>query len=161
MKRNVSKNNHWHHGTCCGYPRILRIIGVVLLGVVLAGLFALVFGFLVKILWNALMPAIFDLTKITYWQAVGMVILVKLLFGYFGRHHPDPHLYFQKKIEDKWHRRFRKLKIDEDDDLWKPKGSHEYWKYYKDYWKAEGKAAFEAYIDKIEEEKKEKEKKDD
>lgn len=45
---------------------------------------------------------------------------------------------------------------DEDDELWKPKGSYKNWKYYDQYWKEEGKAAFEAYIDKIKAGKEEK-----
>ena len=41
-------------------------------------------GFVVMGLWNCLMPAIFHLGVITFWQAVGLFILSKLLFG-FGK----------------------------------------------------------------------------
>lgn len=44
-------------------------------------------GFVVMALWNALMPAIFHLGVITFWQAVGLFILCKLLFG-FGKGGP-------------------------------------------------------------------------
>lgn len=38
-------------------------------------------------LWNNLMPAIFHLTAITFWQALGLLILSRLFFGSFhGRH---------------------------------------------------------------------------
>lgn len=141
-----------------GGPKVLRIIGVVVFGIVFAVLFALVFGFLVKFLWNALMPVIFGLTKITYWQAFGLVILAKLLFGSFGHHHSHHgHDKFHKKIEHKWHRCLGVEKDEEDDELWKPGGSHKNWKYYEQYWKDEGKAAFEAYIDKIEAEERKEE----
>ena len=53
----------------------------------------LFFGFIVMLLWNGLMPEIFKLEHITYWQAVGLLILAKILFvlgpfrkGGFGEH---------------------------------------------------------------------------
>src|ERR1700689_4208525 len=41
-------------------------------------------GFVVMSLWNALIPAIFHLGVITFWQALGIFILCKILFG-FGK----------------------------------------------------------------------------
>lgn len=45
-----------------------------------------VFGFVVMSLWNWLMPAIFGLRVITFWQALGLVVLSKILFGSFHTH---------------------------------------------------------------------------
>jgi len=42
-----------------------------------------VFGFVVMGLWNWLTPAMFGLRTIGYWQAVGLLILSKILFGGF------------------------------------------------------------------------------
>ncbi len=72
--------------------KIIRIIGLVIAGVVLAGAFALVLGVVVQWLWNWLMPDIFGLHPISYWQAFGLLFLAKLLFGGFGHHHPSHHL---------------------------------------------------------------------
>ena len=48
---------------------------------------ATVFSFVVMGLWNRLVPAIFGLRAITFWQALGLLILSKILFGGFhGRH---------------------------------------------------------------------------
>ena len=138
-----------------GHPKVLRIVGAVFVGIVFAVLFALIFGFLVKFLWNTLMPVIFGLTKITYWQAFGLVILAKLLFGSFGHHHSHRSRdRVHRKVEGRWHRFLGVETCGEDDELWNPKGSYKNWKYYDQYWKDEGKAAFEAYIDRIEIEKK-------
>ncbi len=41
-------------------------------------------GFVVMSLWNALIPVIFHLGVITFWQAIGIFILCKILFG-FGK----------------------------------------------------------------------------
>jgi hypothetical protein len=37
----------------------------------------------VNSLWNSLMPAIFGLGAITYWQALGLMVLCWILFGGF------------------------------------------------------------------------------
>lgn len=69
--------------------RGIRLVGWVLFGVAAAAMFALVFGIVVMLLWNWLMPDIFGVTSITYLQAFGLVILAKLIFGAVGRgHHP-------------------------------------------------------------------------
>lgn len=59
------------------------------MGVSMAVIFAFAFGWLVMILWNNLMPSLFGLTTISYWQSVGLLVLAKLLFGGFG--HPGGH----------------------------------------------------------------------
>ena len=43
-----------------------------------------VFSFAVMSLWNWLMPAIFGTNPITFWQAVGLLLLSRILFGRFG-----------------------------------------------------------------------------
>jgi hypothetical protein len=72
--------------------KIIRISGLGIAGVVLAGVFALVLGVVVQWLWNWLIPDIFGLNPISYWQAFGLLFLAKLLFGGFGHHHPSHHL---------------------------------------------------------------------
>ena len=55
----------------------------VLLFVALA---ATVFSFVVMWLWNWLMPVIFGLHAISFWQALGLLVLSKILFsGFRGR----------------------------------------------------------------------------
>lgn len=56
--------------------RVLRVVAVVIVG------FS-AFGFLVMHLWNYLMPGLFGLRTITFWQAGGLIVLGRLLFGGF------------------------------------------------------------------------------
>ena len=56
----------------------LRIIAF---GVVAIGLA----GVITMALWNALMPAIFSLPALSFWQALGLLLLSRLFFGSFGR----------------------------------------------------------------------------
>ena len=43
-----------------------------------------VFGVAVMLLWNALMPQIFGLPELNYMQALGLLILGRILFGGMG-----------------------------------------------------------------------------
>ena len=47
--------------------------------------FVLLAGFAVMLLWNALIPAIFDGPPITWIQALGLLILARILVGGRGR----------------------------------------------------------------------------
>lgn len=61
--------------------RFLKIPVMVIGGVILAVVLAFVLGFVVQALWNWLMPEVFGLPEISYWQAWGLLILGHLLFG--------------------------------------------------------------------------------
>jgi hypothetical protein len=58
---------------------ILKGIGFAVLTVL--GIFA--FGYVFMQLWNWLMPDLFNLHAITFWQGVGLLVLGKMLFGGF------------------------------------------------------------------------------
>jgi hypothetical protein len=49
-------------------------------------LFMLVGGQVVRLLWNWLTPELFGWRQITFWQAIGILALCRILFGGFGRH---------------------------------------------------------------------------
>jgi hypothetical protein len=53
---------------------------LVLLGFALVFAMFCLYGWLVMLLWNAIIPALFGLSKITFWQAVGLNILCSFLF---------------------------------------------------------------------------------
>jgi hypothetical protein len=59
--------------------------------VLVFGIFAV--SAVVMLLWNMILPAISTFKAITYWQAMGIFILSKILFGgfRFGRHHRQVH----------------------------------------------------------------------
>jgi hypothetical protein len=43
-------------------------------------------GTVVRLLWNWLLPPLFGWREITFWQALAILALCRLLFGGFGRH---------------------------------------------------------------------------
>ena len=42
---------------------------------------AVVIGFPIKWLWNWLMPNLFGLPEISFWMALGIALLISILFG--------------------------------------------------------------------------------
>lgn len=131
----------------------MRIVGLSVLGLVTFAAIGLIFGLLVQLLWNWLMPEIFKLPFINYWQAFGLVILGKLIFGNFGPHsghhkhhhrHPFPEKHFARHHYHYFHRSHGC-----EDAEWQLKGGWRNWEYYEDWWREEGKTAFENYIGRV------------
>jgi hypothetical protein len=65
-------------------------------------LFLAVFTFVVMRLWNWLMPALFGWHLITFWQALGLLVLSKILFGGFrgGGAYRGP--YWRRRMMERW-----------------------------------------------------------
>lgn len=66
-----------------------------------AVLFLAVFSFIVMSLWNWLMPTLFGGHLITFWQALGILVLSKILFGGF-RGGPHRHWNWRRRMMDRW-----------------------------------------------------------
>ena len=52
----------------------------VLLGLLVIALLGILLGLPLQLLWNWLMPTIFNLPTITFWQAMGLNIMTSILF---------------------------------------------------------------------------------
>jgi len=61
--------------------RLMIIAPLAILGIVA---FTAIGGGVVMLLWNWLAPALFGLRLITFWQAIGLLALCRILFGGFG-----------------------------------------------------------------------------
>ena len=62
---------------------------------------ATVFSFVVMELWNRLMPVIFGLHAISFWQALGLLVLSKILFsGFRGR--PGFGMHWRQRLIERW-----------------------------------------------------------
>lgn len=96
------------------FVKILLIIPLVAIAVA-------VFGWLTMILWNWLIPVLFGGPVVTFWQALGLLVLSKILFsglGKAGAPHcgyrkrdwrkkigdmtPEERERFKRKFEDRW-----------------------------------------------------------
>ena len=72
-----------------GRNRALLVAGHELAGALLAALLALVFGWIVALLWNHILPDLLGLKAISYWQSVGLILMARILVG--GLHHGHGH----------------------------------------------------------------------
>ena len=112
----------------------IEIVGWVLLAIIgITGL-AILFGFIIMWLWNYLMPELFGLTEITYWQAIGLFILSKILLGGFGGGGGSSKSSSKKN----------KFKDNGCNDSNKNEMSK--WKHYDKFWEEQGNLAFDEYI---------------
>ncbi len=125
--------NHEVKGS--GPVKGLKIVGMVLLGIIAAAVLAIVFGILVKLLWNALMPEIFGLPVIGYWKAVGLVVLAHIFFGpHCGTHHYDRSKRKKKEMDvptGETEKSPFHLEMEQD---------------YVEFWREEGREAFKSWM---------------
>ena len=72
-------NERWNKMT--KLTKLILIAPLAILGIVI---FTAIGGTLVMLLWNWLAPELFGLRLITFWQALGLLALCRILFGGFG-----------------------------------------------------------------------------
>ena len=115
------------------------IVAMIVFGIIAITGLAILFGFVLMWLWNAIMPELFDLPVVTYWQAVGIFILAKLLFGGIGSGSSSSS---KSSKGDSWSC---------DDDSKKKSKSSDFkkWELYDKFWKEEGEEAYKSYQDKL------------
>jgi hypothetical protein len=122
--------NHMWEGK--GSSKVVKIVCYVILGIIGITVLALIFGIFVKWLWNALMPVIFGLPEIGFWQAVGLVVLGHIFFGGDHSHHYERSGSKRKKKEIETDEKSPfQLEIEHD---------------YAEFWREEGHEAFKNWM---------------
>ncbi len=86
---------------------VLRGLGIAAIGTAAITLF----GFVVEGLWNALLPSIFGWHRITFWQALGLLVLSKILFGGGFRGRGD--MRWRRRMGERWGERWEKMSPEE------------------------------------------------
>ena len=111
----------------------------ILFFILAAIVFILLFAYVFMKLWNWLVPEIFGLGIITYWQALGLLVLAKIIFGGFeGKSKKGP----KKRNGETFEGRLRRRCNDD----------YSKWKLYDQFWKEEGEEAFDAYVNRLQQE---------
>ncbi|MBI2677438.1 MAG: hypothetical protein HYX28_01505 [Candidatus Koribacter versatilis] len=64
-------------------------------------LFIFIGGEIVLHLWNWLLPPLFGWRELTFWQALGMLVLCRILFGGFGMHGRGRSDY-RRRMAERW-----------------------------------------------------------
>lgn len=117
-------------------PQWVKIICYVFLGIASVIALGFLFGLLIKLLWNWLMPELFGLKEISYWQGIGIFILARIIFGSVGGNSSSP-----KSKNDK------KIQADKCNDNDKADDKDHSTRNYDEWWEAEGKKAFDDYME--------------
>lgn len=91
--------------SCCGKDRgkMFWVKRAILIPIaVVVGVF--VFGIVVMYLWNSILPGVLGVGTITFWQAIGILALAKILFGGcgMGRHRHHKCHGHRHKFSEKW-----------------------------------------------------------
>lgn len=152
IRRKEMKNKNEMCDSPEGAMKVLKIIGMVILGI--AACFA--FGLVIMLLWNWLMPMIFGLITLTYWQSIGVGALAAILFGGFGRgghsdekkkdkkgNHPIRDE-IKKEIAKEFEKEYEKEKTKN------KKANLNYEEMYEKWWGAEGENFFEEFTKRSE-----------
>ena len=74
--------------------------GILFIPIFIGGLF--LFNLAVMLLWNGILPAVLGVKAITFWQAMGILILSKILFG-FNHGWSGKRRHWREKMEEKWY----------------------------------------------------------
>src|ERR1700674_3244225 len=64
-------------------------------------LFIAIGGEIVLHLWNWLLPPLFGWRQITFWQALGILVLCRILFGGWGSH-GSGRSNFRRRMKERW-----------------------------------------------------------
>lgn len=84
-------------------PRWKRAIVIAPLAILGILLFGFVGGEVVRLLWNWLAPTLFGWRQITFWQALGLLALCRILFGgsgFRGSGRSD----YRRRMAERWER---------------------------------------------------------
>ena len=68
----------------------------------LAAIAATAFSGIVMLLWNGVLTPVLHLSVITIWQAAGILLLSKILFGGFKGRRPMAGMWWKRRMMMKW-----------------------------------------------------------
>jgi hypothetical protein len=118
-------------------PRWEKIVGITIVGIIGVVAMGFLFGIGITLLWNWLMPELFNLKEITYWQAIGIFVLAKIIFGFGGSGEGNSkHRTATKEQGCENHSHTQKREV--------PKN----WEYYDEWWESEGQKTFEGFVER-------------
>ena len=88
-------------------PKMKKLIWIAPLAMLGMVLFVFIGGEIVRQLWNWLLPTLFGLPEITFWQALGLLVLCRILFGGFGFSNSSrskARRRMKERMEERWDR---------------------------------------------------------
>lgn len=84
-------------------PKMKRLMFIAPLAISGMLVFVAIGGAIVLQLWNWLLPSMFGWREITFWQAIGVLALCRILFGGFG-FHGSKRSDYRHRMSERWER---------------------------------------------------------
>jgi len=84
-------------------PSVKRLMFIAPLAILGMVLFVFIGGELVMLLWNGLLPPLFGFRQVTFWQALGLLALCRILFGGLGMRGSTRSTY-RNHVAERWAR---------------------------------------------------------
>lgn len=78
--------------------RVGKVVAMIVAGI----LFVIIGGQIVLHLWNWLLPPLFGWHIINFWQALGLLVLCRILFGRLGGGRHFSRGNFRQRMRDRW-----------------------------------------------------------
>jgi hypothetical protein len=78
-----------------------KLIWIIPLAIVGMAAFVFIGGEIVLHLWNWLLPGLFGWKEITFWQALGLLVLCRILFGGFGMRGGNGRSKWKRRMEER------------------------------------------------------------
>ncbi len=79
-----------------------RFLKFLVLFLVVAPFAIFVVGEITMHLWNWLMPMLFGIRTLTFWQALGLFLLCRILFGRFGGGGRNARSEMRHRMKERW-----------------------------------------------------------
>lgn len=80
-----------------------RIAKIILFVLIIAPIAIFIFGSIVMLLWNNALVPVLHVSAVTFWQALGILVLAKILFSSFGGRGGGPGRYaWRKRMMRNW-----------------------------------------------------------
>ncbi|MGX5820439.1 hypothetical protein ACWKWU_19745 [Chitinophaga lutea] len=107
--------------------KAIKILCFIALGVA----FVTALGFGTMYLWNWLVPTLFKGPVVTFWQALGLLLLCKLLFGFPGKDKEGGFGAKKRRMKERWKAKMEGLSTEEREKV-KDHFSRCSWNWHKD-----------------------------
>lgn len=85
--------------------KMRKLVWIAPAAIVGMAVFTAIGGTVVMLLWNWLAPELFGLRLITFWQAIGLLALCRILFGGFGLaggSHRNSRRRMRERMNERW-----------------------------------------------------------
>jgi hypothetical protein len=112
LRRSEELNMHERLTRMSKLTKLIVMAPLAIMGIMI---FTAIGGEVVMLLWNWLAPTLFGLPHVTFWQALGLLALSRILFGGFGLSggHRNSRRRMEGRVRERMYERWEKMTPEE------------------------------------------------